>query len=108
MKKILIALGICFMLACASQHQITDSVNGLSMKNAFERSFTASQFDSICTADSLPTDLLKWQRTAIRDFETREGSYEYLFIKRLGKGEQIYRLEKINDDVYKITKREIK
>lgn len=95
------------LAACGTQKQEVTATDGTSMKNAFERLFTPSQFDSICVADSLPSDLNKWHRMAFRDHETRKGEYEYLFIKRLGKGEQVYRLEKIGTS-YKITKREIR
>lgn len=42
-----------------------------------------------------------------RDFESRKGENIYLFIKKLGKGEKIYRVEKIGSN-FRITKREVK
>lgn len=107
MKKLLFGAILAFLVACGSQTQVTKETYGISMKNAFENVFSKAQFDSICFVDSLPTDLKKWQRTQFRDFETREGETMYLFIKRLGNGEQIYRLEERGDS-FKITKREIK
>ena len=107
MRKLLFGALLAFLVACGSQKQVSKETYGMSMKNAFENVFSKAQFDSICFADSLPTDLRKWQRTQFRDFETREGETMYLFIKRLGKGEQIYRLEERGDS-FKITKREIK
>jgi len=107
MRKLLFGAILAFLAACGSQKQVTETTYGMSMKNAFENVFSKAQFDSICFADSLPADLKKWQRTQFRDFETREGETMYLFIKRLGNGEQIYRLEERGDS-FKITKREIK
>ena len=107
MKKLLFVAIFAILAACSAQKRTSDVTYGLSMKNAFERVFSRSQFDSICVADSLPSDLRKWRRTQIRDFETREGETMYLFIKRLGNGEQIYRLEEVGGG-FKITKREIK
>lgn len=107
MRKLLFGAILAFLAACGSQKQVTKVTYGMSMKNAFENVFSKAQFDSICFADSLPTDLKKWQKTQFRDFETSEGETMYLFIKRLGNGEQIYRLEERGDS-FKITKREIK
>lgn len=108
MKKIFFILLLILVVACTTVNQPSKQVYGVMMKNAFERVFSEAQFDSICHADSLPTDLKKWQKLDIRDDETRVGSYEYLFIKRLGQNEQIYRLEDYGNGNYKITKRETK
>lgn len=106
MKKILFSGIIALLIACGSQRQTLDDNYGMSMKNAFEGVFTRPQFDSICFADSLPRDLKKWQRMQFKDYETKEFQFMYLFIKRLGKGEEVYRLEESGDN-FKITKREI-
>ncbi len=108
MRKILFIAFISFLFACGStQKGIETNAYGSSMKNAFERLFTKPQFDSICVADSLPTDLNKWHKMQIRDFESKDGKDMYLFIKKLGLNEQIYRIEVIGEN-FKITKRETK
>lgn len=107
---------IIFSFNCCSTHKtITDNINnieivdsisyGYSMYNAFEREFTVLQFDSICKADKLINDLSKWHTLSVQDAETKEGFNEYLYIKSLGNNECIYRLVKVNNNVYKITKR---
>ena len=108
MRKVIFIAFILFLFACSSlQKSVENNIYGEAMKNSFERLFTKPQFDSICVADSLPKDLKKWHRMQIRDFETKDGKEMYLFIKRLGKNEQIFRLETIRDSL-KITKRETK
>ena len=108
MRKIIFITFILCLFACGSvQRSVDNNTYGEAMKNSFERLFTKPQFDSICAADSLPKDLKKWHKMQIRDFETKDGKEMYLFIKRLGKSEEIYRLETIGDSL-KITKRETK
>lgn len=107
---------IIFSFNCCSTHKtITDNTNnieivdsvsyGYSMYNAFEREFTVLQFDSICKADKLINDLSKWHNLSVQDEDTKESFVEYLYIKSLGNNECIYRLVKVNNNVYKITKR---
>ena len=107
MKKILsLIFAIVFLCACGTKKAVVDEyVTGNVMKNAFESTFTYSQFDSICKADTIPVNLTDWHIVYIRDYETREVKIQYLFIKRLGKNESIYRLETIDDSKFKITKR---
>lgn len=104
-QKIFYLLLTAIILSCSSGKSISDGdVYSPIMKNAFEGIFTALQFDSICHADSLPTNVEKWQQMPIQDFETGDKKIEYLFIKSMGKNEQIYRLEKRNEN-YFISKR---
>lgn len=81
------------------------SVYGLSMKNAFEREFTLIQFDSICKADNISKDLTKWHSLSSKDGETNEIFTQYLYITYKGNQEIVYRLIKIDNSHYKITKR---
>lgn len=75
------------------------------MYNAFEREFSKYQFDSICKADQISNNLRTWHAFTTRDGETREIITEYMYIKYTNQAEYIYRLIRINDNTYKITKR---
>ena len=81
------------------------SAYGVSMKNAFERVFTVIQFDSICKADKISKDLTKWHSLSSRDGDTNEVFTEYLYITYRGNQEIVYRLIKVDNSHYKITKR---
>ena len=78
---------------------------GISMYNAFERKFTRVQFDSICRADRISNDLTKWYIFSSRDGENGIPFNEYMYIKYDNRSESIYRLIKIDNNIYKITKR---
>lgn len=107
MKKIIWLVMFTLVIASCGTNKVSTEkyAGGNVMKNAFEAVFTNSQFDSICIADTLPSSLDLWHKMYYRDYETREAKTQYLFIKRLGKQESIYRLEPIDDSNYKITKR---
>lgn len=107
MKKILwLIMFTLVIVACGTNKASTENyAGGKIMKNAFEAVFTNLQFDSICNADTLPSKLESWRKMNYKDFETNQIKTQYLFIKRLGKQESIYRLEPIDDSNYKITKR---
>jgi len=78
---------------------------GMSMYNAFEREFTRIQFDSICKVDRISNDLNKWYIFSSRDGENGLPFNEYMYIKYDNISESIYRLIKIDNNTYKITKR---
>lgn len=107
MKKILWFIMFTLVIVACGTNKVSTGkyAGGKVMKNAFESVFTKSQFDSICIVDTLPVDLEFWHKLYYRDYETRQPKTEYLFIKRLGKQESIYRLEPTDDSKYKITKR---
>lgn len=75
------------------------------MFNAFNGYYTAYQLDSICTTDSIEHNLNQWYIIYLKDYETKENISQYLYIKSTGQNESIYRLQIINDSIYKITKR---
>lgn len=77
----------------------------LDMFNEYEGYYSQYQLDSICVVDTLEIDLNKWLYIPLRDDETKENVSLYLYIKSLGEHESIYRVQKINNDLYKITKR---
>lgn len=107
MKNILIICMLFLLVSCTGQRQVANVIYGSVMKKSFQDTCSKQQFDSICSADTLPNDLTKWKRMLFRDFESRKGENIYLFIKKLGKGEKIYRVEKIGSN-FRITKREVK
>lgn len=78
--------------------------NGEVMRNEYESNFTKEQFDSICNVDSLPSDLTLWLGNHLRDYETKNVMYRYMYIKRMDSLEVIYILDKDNNN-YKISKR---
>lgn len=78
--------------------------NGETMRNDCEVEFTKSQFDSVCNEDGLPTDLSLWLSNHMRDYETREAMYRYMYIKRMDSLEVIYILD-LDGDKYNFSKR---
>lgn len=78
--------------------------NGETMRNDYEVEFTKSQFDSVCNKDGLPTDLSLWLSNHMRDYETKEAMYRYMYIKRMDSLEVIYILD-LDGDKYNFSKR---
>ena len=74
------------------------------MRNDYEVEFTKSQFDSVCNKDGLPTDLSLWLSNHMRDYETKEAMYRYMYIKRMDSLEVIYILD-LDGDKYNFSKR---
>ena len=87
--------------------EITYGAKRPGMYNIYEKEFTIYQFDSICKADKLLKDLNKWHQLKVKDGETHEEFIEYMYIKSYNRNyDCIYRLVKVNNNIYKITKRE--
>lgn len=109
-KQLLISLAALLAISCSGNQQNAKNVTlcGSSMKKTIESDFSPAQFDSICIADTLPSNLSDWKSNPFRDFETNENETEYLFIKSLGNNEKMYRVEKKADGTIKLTKREVK
>lgn len=78
--------------------------NGETMRNDYEIEFTKSQFDSVCNKDGLPIDLSLWLSNHMRDYETKEAMYRYMYIKRMDSLEVIYILD-LDGDKYNFSKR---
>lgn len=107
--EIFVALTVLLMIGSCSP-KVTIPIYeeipyGVVMENAFEGYWTKVQFDSICNADAIEKDLNKWHVVPLRDGETKSNISQYMYIKSLGQNEIIYRLQKISDDNFKITKR---
>lgn len=107
MKKILLFFFIFFIISCGNQTKNTCVYTqyDLDMFNQYEDYYTKSQLDSICVADTLDNDLNNWLLIPLKDGESYEKVSLYMYIKTLGEHESIYRVQKINDNLYKITKR---
>ena len=90
--------------ACTPKVVLTSDNYGSAMINSFEKTFSIEQFDSIAISDTIPNNLDKWQVIPLKDFEGDPFNL-YLYVKKLGEEEIIYRLEKIGEDSVHITKR---
>lgn len=94
-----------FVLGCTTISTPFTTEYNNQMFNSFSGYYNTQQFDSICITDSIEHDINHWIILYLKDDETKENISQYLYIKSLGKSEQIYRLQIINDSTYKITKR---
>ena len=99
---VIVSVGGCGLLR---RQKMQDVPYGASMRILYNRDFTRHQFDSICEADTIPSDLKLWKRYSTKDFETDSVIVEHLYIKRLGVNEEIFRLMVKGDDRYNIYKR---
>lgn len=106
MKKLLF-LAMLMTLVCCGTVTYVDTTNyGQTMEKTFDKMFSATQFDSICKADTIPSSLNSWEKSPILNDETEKYEYEYFYIKSLGKNQCIYRLEPSDkSDSVRITKR---
>lgn len=106
MKKLLY-LSLLFILSCCHTTKDVPSIQDEYGNDMFEQEYSLSkmQFDSLCISDTLPNDLDKWEKMYIRNAITRKGEALYLYIKKLGKQQSIYRAEKMSNDSVYITKR---
>ena len=75
------------------------------MMNEYEKIFTHRQLDSICDVNGMDRNLQNWYVAGMRDYETNENVTQYFYILSLGENECIYRVQKLENGLYKITKR---
>lgn len=108
-KTFFLTLAVIFsMTGCGllcKQKQTQPATYGTSMRILYDREFTYRQFDSICVADTIPINLDLWKKLTSVDYETNKAIDEYLYIKRLGVNEELFRLMIIDEDTYNIYKR---
>lgn len=78
--------------------------NGETMRNEFKGEYTKYQFDSICKTNEIPNDLSLWLNSYLRDYESKEAMYRYMYIKRMDSLEVIYILD-LDGDKYNFSKR---
>ena len=105
-KLLLWFIVIASVTSCGLFHkQPQNYTYGTSMRILYERDFTRAQFDSLCVADTIPANLKLWKSQSFRDYETNKLMKEYLYIKRLGSDEELFRLMMPTDTTYNIYKR---
>lgn len=107
-KRGLLMIAVSFSLfGCGlfRKAPVTQETYGLSMKIIYDKNFSYAQFDSICVADTIPLDLKLWKMYSTTDYETNAIINEYMYIKRLGSNEELFRLMMVNDSTYNIYKR---
>ena len=107
MKKIFVF--IIGVIAFSCSPKITDGGGeyGNVMTNAINKKVSMAQFDSICIADTLPRNLGHWKFLGLKDYETTKRVSLFMYLKRSGKTESMYRVEETMDDSVKIIKRVI-
>ena len=103
--KYLLLVILLLVCACTTLNSSYTTEYNTQMMNEYEEIFTQWQLDSICDVDGIVHDLNKWYIVGMRDYETKENVTQYLYIHTLGEYECIYRVQKMNDGTYKITKR---
>lgn len=94
------------MLSC-SHKVIVDEMGNLGniMANVMNKKISMAQFDSLCVADTLPNNLIEWKFLGLKEYESNKRVSLFMYMKRSGTGETVYRLEETMDDSVKITKR---
>jgi hypothetical protein len=108
MKKLFYLLFGFAILACAPKViNGGDEELGNIMANAINKKVSMAQFDSICIADTIPNKLSDWQFLGLKDYETNKRTSLFMYVKRSGKTESVYRVEETMDDSVKIIKRVI-
>lgn len=96
----------CGLLWKRERPQPNEGVYGATaMRILYDKDFTRVQFDSICVADTIPPDLKLWKSYSVRDYETGKPITEYMYIKRLGVSEELFRLMVKTENNYNIYKR---
>jgi hypothetical protein len=108
MKKLFYLLFGFAVLACSPK--IIDGGDaglGNIMANDINKKVSMAQFDSICIADTLPNKLSEWKFLGLIDYESNQRTSLFMYMKRSGKTESVYRVEETMDDSVKIIKRVI-
>jgi len=104
MKKIFVFIIGLVVFSCTPK--ITDGVEkGDYMFNAMNGKYSYAQFDSMCVADTLPSDLTMWKSIGFVDYETNAKNKLFLYMKSNGRNETMYKVEDTSDDSIKIIKR---
>jgi hypothetical protein len=104
MKKLFILLFGLMILSC--NPKVIDNIDkGDRMLNTMNGKYSIAQFDSMCVADTLPRSLSEWKRLGVKDYESHQRTYLYLYMKINGRNESVYKVEDTSDDSVKIIKR---
>lgn len=108
MKKLFYLLFGFMVLACSPKVvNGGDEELGNIMANAINKKVSLAQFDSICIADTLPNKLSEWKFLGLKEYESNIRVSLFMYLKRSGKTESMYRVEETMDDSVKIIKRVI-
>ena len=67
----------------------------------YNKEFTINQFDSLCMADNISSELIDWKTVPMLDEETRNPIKRYMYIKD---SKNLYILT-VQDSIYNISKR---
>ena len=106
MKKLFYLFVSLFILACTPKSIIGGTENmGNTMLFNFNGKLSMKQFDSMCVADTLPRDFIEWKFLGLQDYESNKTVALFMYMKRNGKEETMYRAENTMDDSVKIIKR---
>ena len=110
MKNIFLILFCAIFFAC-SPKVITDGGEnnvGNVMMNSINKKMSIYQFDSLCIADTLPRSFEYWELLGLKEYEDKKAVSLFMYIKRSGTDESVYRVEETMDDSVKVIKRIIK
>ena len=86
---------ICIFILSCSRYIMLNEIHG---------DYHLNQIDSILNIEKIPTDLTIWHTAHLKDFETNDSIYQYVYIKNLGKNQIIYNIIK-QDTIYTLSKR---
>lgn len=89
---------ICFLLGCGSPMWTTLGDVQLVQYN---KEYTISQFDSLCDADTISSELKNWETVPLLDEESKTPIKRYLYIKD---SSNLYILT-VQDSIYNVSKR---
>ena len=106
MKQLIISfiIMIFLILSCGTVRRTTTTENPTSMRVLLDTTFTKSQFDSLCIADTINPNYKEWLSMSFIDYETNKTINEYTYIKELNEDEIMYRLI-VDETEYNIIKR---
>ena len=105
-KFFILTIIICIIIGCS--HKIIDNGNTQyfnDMHNSLNTYYTQYQVDSMINVDNLPI-LTDWQNLYGRDDESKDIINLYFYIKQDSLSEILYKIETIENNKYKIIKRE--
>ena len=103
-KFFILIFMICITIGCS--HKIIGDIQYVNnMHNSLNTYYTQYQVDSMINVDNLPS-LDNWEVLGGRDYESNETIDLYFYIKKDSLIEILYKLENIENNKYKIIKRE--
>ena len=107
MKKIFAFIIGFIVLSCSPKITTDGGENNIGnvMANVINKKLSMAQFDSLCTADTLPNNLGYWQFLGLKEYEHNQRVSLFMYMKRNGSNEAVYRVEETMDDSVKVIKR---